>query len=274
MTATAETAGGEYQPQLEVDGPARQRRLTVLVRLLLLIPQYVVLYILSLAAGVVLVISWFAALVLGRLPGWSATFLNGYLSWTIRVRASTQLLVDRYPPFDFTAPQYPARVYVEPGRLNRLAVFFRLILVIPAAIINLVITYGWGVCAFFCWLAVLVTGRVPGPLFEATAAVVRYHMRYAAYYMMLTSAYPRDLFGDLASADPASDVPSSPESARGDASSGASAAHGGTRPLVLSTGGRALLLVFVVVGALSVVGISVSTVFSEPGQPGAQTSTY
>ncbi|MEO7195859.1 MAG: DUF4389 domain-containing protein [Pseudonocardiaceae bacterium] len=116
---------------------------------------------------------------------------------------------------------------VAPGRLNRLAVLFRLLLMIPAAIISTVLIYGWAVCAFVCWLVVLILGRMPRPLGEATAAVLRYSMRFQAYYWMLTSAYSKRLFGDKASA----------------------VGYGGpaplsTRPLVLSRGGRGLLIVF------------------------------
>jgi Domain of unknown function (DUF4389) len=45
---------------------------------------------------------------------------------------------------------------------------------------------------------VLILGRMPQPVFEATAAVVRYTMRAQAYFMMLTSAYPKWLFGGRA----------------------------------------------------------------------------
>jgi Domain of unknown function (DUF4389) len=49
---------------------AQQNRLTVLVRIILAIPHLVVLWALGIAAEVVVVICWFAALILGRLsPG-------------------------------------------------------------------------------------------------------------------------------------------------------------------------------------------------------------
>jgi hypothetical protein len=122
----------EWLPELDIDPPARQRRLTVLLRLLLLIPQFIVLAVLGLAAFVVAVIGWFAALVLGRLPEWAATFLAGYLEYSTRVDSSESMLVDRYPPFSFPAPDYPVRIELRPGNLNRLAVLLRIFLIIPA----------------------------------------------------------------------------------------------------------------------------------------------
>jgi hypothetical protein len=230
-------AMGEWLPELDIDKPARQRRLTVLLRLLLLIPQFIVLAVLGLAAFVVAVIGWFAALALGRLPDWAATFLAGYLEYSTRVDASESLLVDRYPPFSFSAPDYPVRIEVRPGRLNRFAVLLRIFLVIPAAIVYTVITAGWGACSFVVWLIVLILGRMPEPLFEATAAIARYSMRIQAYWLMLTPAYPKHLFGDSAPA------PAGPASA-------ASA----TRPFLMTTAGRVVLVVFIVIGIFSAIG--------------------
>src|SRR5207248_4534389 len=48
-------------------GPGRQRRVTVLFRLLLVIPHYIVLYALGIAVAIVAIIGWFAALFTGRL---------------------------------------------------------------------------------------------------------------------------------------------------------------------------------------------------------------
>ncbi len=54
--------------------PAEQRRLTVLVRIILAIPHLIVLYVLSIASEVVALICWFAALFTGACPpGWPAS---------------------------------------------------------------------------------------------------------------------------------------------------------------------------------------------------------
>ncbi|MGH9016699.1 MAG: DUF4389 domain-containing protein, partial [Acidimicrobiales bacterium] len=47
------------------DGPAKQRRVTVLLRLLMIIPQAFVLIFVGIAAVVVTVIGWFGALFMG-----------------------------------------------------------------------------------------------------------------------------------------------------------------------------------------------------------------
>jgi Domain of unknown function (DUF4389) len=218
----------EFQPELDLDPPARQNRLTVLLRALLLIPHYVVLFLLGIVAFFVAIAAWFCALALGKLPLWAQAFLGGYVLYSTRVYASFYLLTDRYPPFSFDRESdYPVRVELRPGELNRLAVLFRIILVIPAAIITSVITAGWGALSFFCWLVVLVMGRNPDPLSESTAAILRYSMRTSAYWLMLTSAYPKGLFGE------------------------GEAAPAGPGRLRLATGGKVMLVVFIAVGLIS-----------------------
>ncbi|WP_331741711.1 DUF4389 domain-containing protein [Kitasatospora sp. NBC_00039] len=222
----------EWLPVLDMPAPGSQNRLTVLVRLILLIPQFVVVWVLSVVAFFVAVIGWFGALVLGRLPVFAADYLSGYVPYETRVNAYLLLTHDRYPPFAFRTPDHPVQVELRPGELNRLAVFFRIVLAIPAMIIQSVIYTGWWTVALISWVVVLVLGRMPQALFEATAAILRYRMRYTAYLLMLTSAYPKYLFGD----EPGS-VPGGPVSA--------------TRPLVLGGGGRGLLIAFIVLGVLS-----------------------
>jgi len=178
-------------------GPAPQRRLTVLVRGILAIPHLVVLYVLTIAAEFVLLIGWFGALFTGTLPPFAADFLSGVLRWQARVAAYLLLLTDQYPPFSLADADYAARVAARPGPLNRLAVLFRIILIIPAAIVVGLLAYGLEtITLFVVWLIVLITGRMPGSLHDAISAVLRYTIRYTGYFFLLTSEYPRGLFGD------------------------------------------------------------------------------
>lgn len=245
----------EVLPELDIFPPQRQRRWTVLLRALLVIPQFIALVVLGIAAWVVMILAWFGTLALGRLPVWCAEFLAGYLQYVTRVTSYWFLLVDTYPPFQWSPQHYPVSVQLAPGRLNRAAVLFRFILYIPAAFMTAFLSLGWEILAVFFWLAVLILGRMPRPVFDATAAVVRYTMRAQAYFMMLTSAYPKWLFGDRAlvateypaapatggypppASDPGWQQPVSPRPSS-------------TRPLLLSPGGRALLIVIIVLGVL------------------------
>ncbi len=166
-------------------------------RLILAIPQFIVLSVVGIAAEVVLVIGWFGALFMGRLPLFAADFLSGYLRWSARVYAYMALLTDKYPPFTFDDVDYPVRVAVRPGKLNRLAVFFRFVLVIPAWIAASIAGIGlYTIGLLVTWFIVLISGTVPTPLYKAIAAIVRYETRLTGYLLLLTSEYPWGLFGD------------------------------------------------------------------------------
>jgi hypothetical protein len=240
--------GGEWLPVLDIPEPGRQRRLTVLFRWLLLIPQFIALFFLGIVAFFATVIGWFGALFTGRLPGFAFRYLSAYLGYSARVESYEMLLVDKYPPFSLRARDHPVRIEVHPGQLNRLAVFFRIVLAIPAGIIQGVLLAGWGALSFLCWLVVLILGRMPRPLFEAIAAVERYSLRYEAYMMMLTPAYPKRLFGDGRDRSWDRDRDRGEDVVPGEPRTSA------TRPLRISSAGMALLVLFIVVGALTYFG--------------------
>lgn len=259
------TSTGEPLPELDMPFPDHQNRWTVFLRLLLLIPQYIVLALLSIAAVITAIIGWFAALVLGRLPSPIRGFLTGFLRYDTRVNASMMLLTDRYPPFSLgEAPNYPVRVEVQPVHLNRLAVFFRILLMIPAMIIQAIVSAGWWSVSFISWLVVLIMGRMPEPLFEATSAILRYRMRLGAYSLMLASSYPKRLFGDVSEAEWSAPAPGAkgpdemtaagatpgamPAGAMPAGATTASARSSATRPLRVGTAGKVLIAVFIVLG--------------------------
>ena len=197
MPPPHQQSGGATPIEVGFAGPAPQRRVTVLFRIFLAIPQIIVLYILTIAAEFVAIIGWFGALFTGRLPEFAAEFLSGVLRWQARVNAYALLLTGQYPPFALEDVDYPVRVVTSRGQLNRLAVFFRLILAIPAAIVVGVLTYGtYTIVLFVTWLIVLITGRMPESLHFAISAVLRYSLRYIGYLLLLTAEYPSGLFGD------------------------------------------------------------------------------
>ncbi|MGH9114816.1 MAG: DUF4389 domain-containing protein [Acidimicrobiales bacterium] len=92
---------GDYPAILYCARPLRRNRLTVLLRLFLLIPHYVVLYLLNFVASLAFLLAWFAVLLAGRWPDGLRRFCIGYFRWSVRVAAFGLLVVDDYPPFGF-----------------------------------------------------------------------------------------------------------------------------------------------------------------------------
>jgi hypothetical protein len=75
-------------------------RLLPLVKWLLAIPHYFVLFFLEIAAFVVVVVAWFAILFTGRYPRGMFDFVLGVIRWHNRVIAyALTLVTDEYPPF-------------------------------------------------------------------------------------------------------------------------------------------------------------------------------
>jgi hypothetical protein len=86
------------------DVPRDLNRWLPLVKWILAIPHYIVLFFLWIAMIVVVIIAWFTILFTGRYPRGMFDFIEGVLRWGQRVVAYAFLLVtDRYPPFSLSA---------------------------------------------------------------------------------------------------------------------------------------------------------------------------
>ena len=74
-------------------------RLTTFFRILMIIPQSIVLSFIGIAASVVMFIAWWAILFTGKYPKGLFSFVAGVLRWETRVNGYTYFLTDKYPPF-------------------------------------------------------------------------------------------------------------------------------------------------------------------------------
>lgn len=180
----------EHPIQLVVEDDLRRSRLTVFFRWLLAIPHWVWLGLWGIAASLAAIAAWFAALFTGRVPAGLHDFLARYLRYQTHVLAYTLLAADPFP--DFTGDQrYPVDARVAPPEMqNRLTVFFRLLLAIPAAILSGVLTWVGNVVGFFAWFVVLALGSVPVGMRDLIAYTIRYHIQTQAYELLLTERYP------------------------------------------------------------------------------------
>ena len=204
-----------------------------LVKWLLAIPHYVVLFFLWIAFLLVSVIAFFAILFTGRYPRSLFDFNVGVLRWTWRVGFYTFDAngTDRYPPFTLGQADYPASFEVEyPESLSRGLVLVKWwLLAIPH---YLVVAFfvgegagaGWQTSSFdfryggglifllvlFAVVALLFTGRYPPTIFDLVLGMNRWVLRVAAYAALMTDRYPPFRL-DLGPSDP--EVPAATQTA-------------------------------------------------------------
>jgi hypothetical protein len=143
-------------------------------------------------------VAWFCALFTGRVPEGLASYQRLTVRWSARVDAYTYLMVDLYPPFHGDEDtDYPIGIeFPEALPLNRLSVLFRIIIMIPAYAMGGFIQVGFVVFLIPYWIAALILGRLPDPVYRAAATIVRFQSRLFAYIFMLTPEYPWGWKGD------------------------------------------------------------------------------
>jgi hypothetical protein len=181
----------DHPVSLVVEDDLQRSRLTVFFRLLLGIPHFIWLYLWAIAAIVVAIIAWFAALFTTRVPQGMHDFLGRYVRYQVHVYAYMTLAADPFPPFGGREGTYPIDLRIAPPPTqSRLTVFFRVILAIPALLVSGVMNYLVEILAFFAWFVCLALGRMPEGMRNLLAFTIRYHAQTYAYIYLVTDRYP------------------------------------------------------------------------------------
>jgi hypothetical protein len=219
------TGADAYPIDLEIDGPAPQRRLVTLFRIVLAVPA--LLFLGAFAAGeasggagrngdsvswsgsggiawTVAFLAWFAILAVARMPLGLRNLQAYGLRYIAQALAYLLLVTDRYPNLDpadppSTGPSHPVRLAVSDDlRRSRLTVFFRLLLALP----HLVWLALWGIAAFVAliamWFATIFRidradirfSTPPQGLFRFVAAYLRYSYHVQAFVAVTANPFP------------------------------------------------------------------------------------
>jgi hypothetical protein len=184
-------APGSYPVTFEVEYPEKLSRLLIFVKLILAIPQYLVVYALGSVISVVTFIVWFAILFTGRYPLGLFNLVVGFTRWSANVSVYTGFMRDEYPPFTMDPGKYPVTYDVQyPERLSRWLIFFKLLLVIPNQLVVGLLGFVSFFVTFISWWAILFTGRFPRGLFDFNVGVLRWGYRATAYANLQRDEYP------------------------------------------------------------------------------------
>ena len=187
-----------------------------LVKWILAIPHYIVLFLLRIAYVVVTVIAFFAILFTGKYPRGLFNFNVGVMRWRWRVLfyALSALGTDKYPPFSLRSnSEYPADLQVDyPERLHRGLVLIKWwLLAIPHYLVLVAFFYGgmrfmgngdddWGggyilvplirILLLIAVVALLFTARYPKGLYDFVIGINRWAIRVLAYTSLMRDEYP------------------------------------------------------------------------------------
>jgi hypothetical protein len=181
-----------YPVTFEADYVEQRSRLTTFFRWLLVIPHAIVLAFYAIAAGVVVIIAWFALVFTGRWPRGMYDFVAGFFRYGTAVHGYFYLLTDEYPPFGSDVDSYPVRLNIAPPQeqYSRLKVLFRIILAIPPYIIAYAMNIVMQVGAFLAWFAIVALGRQPKGLQDMIVLGMSYQQRAYAYMALLSEDWP------------------------------------------------------------------------------------
>jgi hypothetical protein len=177
----------------EMDYVEKRSRLTTFFRLILAIPHFIVLSFWGIAAGIVVIIAWFALLFTGRYPQGMYDFVAAFLRYSTYVYGYTFLAADVYPPFTGSPDvEYPVRLIIGPPKpeYSRMKVLFRIILAIPPLLITYAMQIVAQVGAILAWFAIVFLGRQPKALQDMIQLGLSYQQRAYAYVLLLTEEWP------------------------------------------------------------------------------------
>jgi Domain of unknown function (DUF4389) len=187
----------DYPAGFEITYPSELNRWLPLVKWLLVVPHFIVLFFVGIGAFFVAVYGFFAVLFTGRWPRGAFDYLVGTFRWAYRVAAYFHLMTDAYPPFSLADdPNYPLRLNIDyPEQVANWRPLVQWLLAIPYLLIAGVLYWLTGVLTIVAFFTVLFTKRIPREVFKLMVPGLRWNLRGNAYAYFMTERYPPFVWG-------------------------------------------------------------------------------
>jgi hypothetical protein len=207
-TALAEIPTRRDPIALEVSDDLARTRVTVFFRLILAIPHLIWLTLWAIVAYLVAIANWFATLFGGVSPDALHDFLAAYVRYQTHVYSYLFLIADPFPGFTGAERSYPVEPLIAgPSPQDRWKVGFRIVLAIPALLLDSAYGGLLLIVALLGWFASLANAQMPIGMRNAGALALRYAAQTSGYALLLTDVYP---YSGPSRRVPAAATPSTP----------------------------------------------------------------
>jgi Domain of unknown function (DUF4389) len=191
-----DAGGTAYPATFNFDAPYAVARWRPLVHWLLVIPQEIVAYVLTIVANVLTFIAFFAILFTKTYPESLFNIVAMTRRYQYRVLTYALFMREPYPPFTFETVTRdpgtdPSRLSIEyPRELNRWAPLYKWFLAIPHYIVLAILGIGAGIIIFISFFVVIITGKWNEGMRRFVLGVFRWAWRVTAYVTLMTDVYP------------------------------------------------------------------------------------
>lgn len=199
----------KYPVTLDIDYSDKSDRLTVFFRLILAIPIFIILGLVTgyeniddnttnavkwgvAAGGIIIVPTLLMILIRQKYPKWWYNWNLELTKFSIRVGAYIFLLRDEYPSTDEEQAVHIDIPYpdVKKDLVNWMPLV-KWFLAIPHVIVLCFLWIGAIIAVILAWFAILFTGTHPKGIFDFIVGVMRWTLRVNAYALLLTTdEYP------------------------------------------------------------------------------------
>jgi len=204
MAKTKSRSSAKYPARLDVDYQQRLGRWSTLFRIILIIPIAIIATILvgssgsggvntgAGIAGALFIATLLMILFRQRYPRWWFDFIYALNRFTTRVTIYLFALTDRYPS---TEDEQNVRLELDYPNvkrdLNRWLPLVKWLLALPHYIVLAFLYVALVFVVVIGWVATVIMGRYPRPLFDFVVGVLRWTLRVYAYaFLLVTDRYP------------------------------------------------------------------------------------